>query len=328
LTGFLLESDLDIRRLLEFVKTFDPEEVRNNPSLAILLNYEIEDSPNIELTSLLKQRFDQYAKRLSKLPLSADTRRSYESRVNGFISWLATAGEDYSQFFKSADCRSAAVSRYKQYLRDEKHAPPNTVNAFLVTMDHFCSFLGLEQPKIKREFTPHHKLKTLCSEEQASVLAAADGSKPLPRALLYLLLHTDLRISECYALNADDVMCDKGQLTVKGPKGALDRQISVDSAICDVIQHWLDARALKFLGRDAEPALFVNPQGKRMSEVAMRKIVRKVGERAGLGDNIYPDLLRQTFIANKLTLEREGRECARADRRQRRQIAAGLQQDV
>lgn len=295
-----MESNPDIRRLLQVLKTLSPEEIRSNPQLAPFQNYAFDESPNIELATALKKRFDQYRKSIAKQPFTAHTKHSYESRINTFTGWLATADQDYGDFLTDPACRANAVTAYKEFLLDENLAPPNTVNAALAAIDHFCSLLGLERPGVQREYIPHHKLQALSSAQQAKLTEAADARKPQTAALVYLLLHTDLRISECRAIDLENLDLTEGRIQLVDSKGQPLRRLSINEGTCNRLGLWLDARAKRFADRKIEPAVFLNPQGKRMSEVAMRKIVRKAGQLAGLGDNLYPDMLRQTCLARRL----------------------------
>lgn len=298
-----MNSDLDIRKLIEFAKTLDSETIRSNPNLAILLNLELADCPNLQLATSLKERFDRYRKQTKSTGLSAHTKRSYASRINSFTGWLSTAEEDYSKFFEDIECRSRAALAYKQYLQERCSESPNTVNAFLTTLTHFCAALNLESPAIKHESRRHHRLKRLSSEDQSLVLQLADRSKPQTRAIIYLLLKAGLRGSECWTLNASDYERDQKAIAVLGPNEA--RRILPLDPDCDLVLHeWLVTRKDKV--SKGERAMFVNPQGHRLSEVGLRKLVRTMGQRAGL--EIHPNLLRQTWVANRIVDERERRE--------------------
>ncbi|MBX9770921.1 MAG: tyrosine-type recombinase/integrase [Candidatus Obscuribacterales bacterium] len=299
-----MNSDLDIRKLIEFAKTLDPETIKSNPKLAILLNLESVDCPNLQLAASLKERFDRYRKETKRTGLSAHTKRSYLSRINSFTGWLSTAEDDYSDFFQDIDCRSRAALAYKEHLQDRCSESPNTVNAFLTTLTHFCSVLNLEPPSLKHESRKHHRLRRLSNDDQNSLLQAADQSRPQARAIIYLLLKVGLRGSECWSLNTSDHDKKTKTISIRRP-GETDRIFSLDAKSNQVLQDWLTIRKDKVT--KPQKAIFVNPQGHRLSEVSLRKIVRKVGQKASLGIDIQPTVLRQTCLANRIIEERENR---------------------
>lgn len=49
---------------------------------------------NAHLLESMLGRFEKYQKWLERQPLSDQTRRAYVSRINGFLGFLGTSGED------------------------------------------------------------------------------------------------------------------------------------------------------------------------------------------------------------------------------------------
>jgi hypothetical protein len=89
-----------------------------------------------------------YQAELDRLPLSANTRRAYRSRVANFLAWLVTAGLDELGGDPLADphARDYAVRDYTRHLRVVGKKEPATVNAVLAALDHFYRWRGLGPP--------------------------------------------------------------------------------------------------------------------------------------------------------------------------------------
>ena len=114
---------------------------------------------------------------------------------------------------------------------------------------------------MEREYTPHHKLKALSSVQQAKLVKAGEAAKPQAAALIHLLLHTDLRISECHALNLENLDLTEGRIQLVDAKGQPLRQLSINAETCNKLSIWLEARAKRFADRKIDKALFFKSSG-------------------------------------------------------------------
>jgi site-specific recombinase XerD len=128
--------------------------------------------------------------------------------------------------------------------------------------------------------------------------AAERARRAKDRAVVTLLLYTGIRISECAALDLDDVYAQgrKNRVIVRNGKGGRYREIPLRADACEAVMAWLQERAKKFAGKETDQALFVNQIGGRMSTSALDLIVRKVGEDAGL--QISALVLRHSLLTN------------------------------
>jgi len=74
----------------------------------------------LENQNLLKAslaRFNKYEKWLSRQPVSAQTRRAYLSRVQGFLGYLGVSGEDLAALISNDSEREFVLKEYKLYLK-------------------------------------------------------------------------------------------------------------------------------------------------------------------------------------------------------------------
>jgi len=159
---------------------------------------------------------------------------------------------------------------------------------------------------IARARLHYRQYLALTKEEQRRLLRTAEHTRrPKDRAIVTLMLYTGIRISECAALNLDDVYAQgrKRRVTVRSGKGDKYRVVPLNGTACESLQAWLQERAQKFAGQKTDEAFFLNPQGGRMTTAALDLIVRKVGQEAGL--EISAHILRHTLLTN---LVRQGND--------------------
>ncbi len=253
-------------------------------------------------TALLKASFDRYEKYLSWLkrqPLSDQTRRAYKSRINHFLGFLGSSGEDIRVLVQTDRERAHVLREYKRYLKQELESSPATVNAYLTAIDHFFQFLGAKPGKVTREDLPQEAPRALTKEEQKRFLRAVVGCRrSKDRAVATLLFYTGIRISECAALKEHDVSVvgRKNRVIIRSGKGDRYREIPLNTEAKEALREWISERNEKFDGKKIDEALFLNPQGKELSTASLDLIVRKIGQSCGL--SVSAHVLRHTCLTN------------------------------
>lgn len=260
---------------------------------------------NARLLEASFARFQKYEKWLQRQPLSAQTRRAYRSRINGFLGFLGESGEDLMALVASEQERKFVLQKYKRQLKQEFKLSPASVNANLTALDHFFQFLGTSTTKIAREDLPQEAPRALDKKEQQAFLrSVACCRRNKDRAIGLLLFYSGIRISECAALDVDDVSVigRKNRVLVRDGKGGRFREIPLHSEARDAVKTWMDERTKKFddneksKGKKTSDALFLNPQGQRMSTASIDLIVRKIGNGCGL--DLSAHVLRHTCLTN------------------------------
>lgn len=266
---------------------------------------------NAELLKSLYTQFVQYEAWLGKQKLSEHTKRAYKSRLNHFLVFLATATTDYSNVLHDSRARTRAVEGYKRYLLDDLDASPNSINTTLSSIDHFYKFLGLETTGATREDSQKSTPQALTSEELNRFLYAVQRTASSKQRLLaLLLLRTAIRIGECAALDLDDVSLDQPEptLTIRSQRKYRSRIIGLDESTAAAVREWLTDRASRYHA-SKDRALFLNPQGKRISTAGLDLIVRKLGRQAGV--QLSAEVLRQTCLMSLLLSGKDVRSVAR-----------------
>ncbi len=149
--------------------------------------------------------------------------------------------------------------------------------------------------------------KALDEDEVVSVLHAVTGDDPLAqrdRALLELLYGTGIRISEAVGLDLDDLDLEAGTLRVLG-KGSKERVVPVGRGARSALETYLRVGRLALrtprIRRAADgDAVFLNARGGRLSRQSCWTIVRRAGERGGLGSHLSPHVLRHSCATHML----------------------------
>jgi integrase/recombinase XerD len=209
------------------------------------------------------------------------------------------------------------VTAYVEYLKAAKNEDgrrrfaPASVARMLVAVRSFHRFCLTEgqagtdpSEDVAAPRVPQGIPKALTEDEVDALLAAVAGDDTLPvpvrlrdRAILETLYATGMRISELVGLDLGAVDLEEGYLRAFG-KGSKERVVPVGRTAAEAIEAWLPARA-QFLARGrglsgAVDAVFVNPRGGRLTRQGCWKIVRRYGQRAGLGSRLSPHVLRHS----------------------------------
>ena len=130
------------------------------------------------------------------------------------------------------------------------------------------------------------------SEEKAALQWCRD------KAILELFYSSGLRLAELAQLKLTDLDLSGGLITVLG-KGRKTRVLPVGKMARSAITQWLSIRP-QFVRGQAEPWLFLNLRGTRLSERSIQQRLVHQAERVGLDRRLYPHLLRHSFASHML----------------------------
>lgn len=247
----------------------------------------------------LLEKFEAYKSDLERLPLSAHTRRAYETRLQHFLGFLGSRLDEYPDALGNKHTRDYVARDYKLYLKLTLKSSPQTVNAYLTAIDSFFTFVGLGKVRTDREDLPQLAPQALTLKEQKEFLRAVERCRrPRDRAIATLLLCTGIRISECSDLNDDDVLFTqrKGLLKIRNGKGGAYRKIPLSAPCRAALQDWIDERRSKFPSLDNE-SFFLSNRGTRLSVDSIDHLVRRIAESAKL-ESVSAHTLRHTCLTN------------------------------
>ncbi len=246
----------------------------------------------------LEQTLRAYDIWLDRQPLASNTRNAYRLQVHQYGAYLAQRPAEEDDPLSQAFARDYAVRDYKIYLKTERKVKPTSVNLALAAIDHFYQFLGGDRPKVQREDLPEQSPRALKPEEQTAFLRAVERTPTLrDRAIARLLFYTGIRLSECAALNVDDVRISarKGLVIIRSGKGDTYREVPLNADVREVLRIWLKDRTKRF-PQTSELALFLNLKGRRLSTRVIDLVLRQLGREAKL--ELSAHVLRHTCLTN------------------------------
>lgn len=235
----------------------------------------------------------EYEKRLQEKEFSSHTKRAYVSRNKKFLSYLFEQEGVTNLESQPAEEWPRMISGYREFLKSQQEASLNSINNSLTAIEDLFNSIGIDSGKVDREAWPKTAPKVLTQQEQELFLNATYRAKSSKdKAIVLLLMFTGIKIGECAALDVDDIFitAHTGRITVKDG-----RIVPLNSVARRALIQWLIDRHKKF-GEKADRAVFLNPQGKRISTVGIDLIVRKIGHKAHL--NLSAQVLRDTCLSN------------------------------
>ena len=203
------------------------------------------------------------------------------------------------------------LNKYIQDLRDRKGYRDTTTARKVASIKSFFSFLSensiitedptaaLGSPRVGRTLP-----KFLSEEDVASLLDTAykSGTNEGQRdaVIMELLYATGLRVGELVSLNLQDVDLSEAYIRCLG-KGAKERIVYLHTKALDELRRYLRESRIALLGhRRAEPALFVNHRGERLTRQWVWTILKTYAQKAGINQNITPHTLRHSFATHLL----------------------------
>ena len=137
----------------------------------------------------------------------------------------------------------------------------------------------------------------------------APGLEARDHCITELLYGCGLRIGELVGLDVQAgptargwIDTDSAEAHVLG-KGSKRRSVPVGSKAIDALEAWLDLRrqwASKTPPSPANPALFINPRGGRLTPQHIRVRLKQRSFRAGLSTPVHPHMLRHSFASHVL----------------------------
>jgi site-specific recombinase XerD len=242
----------------------------------------------------LNEKWKQYLASLYAEQLSKNTIRCYQSQVRQFLQFT---DENFGgPEFESIDC-NIILERYCAYLSQSYGNASSSINQSLTAIAHFFRHCGVEAHILTRSKVVRSTLKVLTPAEQERLgqhLAICGSVRD--RAIITLFCNTGIKLSECTALNEDDVSISahRGYVFIKTKRTGLVRRVPLNDEVRSALLSWLIERAGSFTD-NSQKALFLTVDGTRISASGLDFIVRKVGLQAGLV--ISAQLLRNTFLS-------------------------------
>ena len=133
-------------------------------------------------------------------------------------------------------------------------------------------------------------------------MATPPANTPLglrDRAILETLYSAGVRVSELTGLNMADVDLESGMATVRG-KGKRERLALLGPEALAAVKHWLEQRPALSRRAPAQPAVFLNKNGTRLTPRSVGRLLAKHLASAGVDARASPHTIRHSFATHLL----------------------------
>jgi site-specific recombinase XerD len=239
---------------------------------------------------------------------SPNTRHGYRRDLQAFAGWLTQAAGVAMQ----PDLLTLTeVQHYRRHLLDERQASARTFNRHLAAIRAFLRW-ALETGHIEQDplrglaaesearLSPHwlerRDVAALERTAERAVRSARTWREQMravrDQAILTLLLHTGLRLSELSGLEVGDVRLRDGSGTL-AVRHRRQRLLPLNPAARQALVDWLEIRP-----RTGMAALLVEHGGRRLSTRTVQARLATLGRAAGV--RVSAHTLRHTFARNLL----------------------------
>ena len=129
---------------------------------------------------------------------------------------------------------------------------------------------------------------TLEPEEVQNLLKQPNKRSPTGlrnKAIMSLMLHCGLRLSEIVNLKPGNINLTKGKLRVESGKGKKDRDLAIPDYLTDLLDTWRSIRPKSNF-------FFSTLKGKKLSDRYIQQMVKRYADKAGIEKKISPHTLR------------------------------------
>ena len=244
---------------------------------------------------LFKLALEKFIENMVIIERSKATIGKYSQDLRTFQKYLEQIhnGAVYLEDIKVGDIES-----FLGMLKEEKNYSPVSRSRHLYTIRAFYKYaykkemvdrdisLSLDTIKLPKKERDH------LTEEEAVKLVETIRS-PIVKLVVFFLLNTGLRISECLNLMIQDVNLDTKVIHVRMGKGAKDRSVPINEKLhrelVDYIENWRDA--------GSSDKFFATNKTGSLSGVYVNATIREAVDKLGWKKHVSCHVLRHTFAS-------------------------------
>jgi integrase/recombinase XerD len=239
--------------------------------------------------------------------LAQNTILAYGRDLKRFADFLGKRQKTQIESVNREDIVDFLASLYKEKLDSR------SVARYLVSLRGLYKFAmmeelvttdpteNLESPKVRSSLPTYLRVEEIDKLLQAPDLGTPSGLRD--RAMLEVLYSTGLRVSELLNLRIADIDMRMGCVRCIG-KGDKERLVPIGRKAIEAVEQYLAHARSKFARPSSPPphnqVLFLTRLGKRLSRVAIWKILHDYGIRLGLRGRLTPHKLRHSFATHLL----------------------------
>jgi integrase/recombinase XerC len=233
---------------------------------------------------------------------SPHTRRCYQDDLEGFCRYL---DENQAQGTDPTLVDSSRLRRYSAWLSSQGYAA-TTIARRLASLRSFFRYLrrqgavnadpvaGVRNPKQPRRLPRLLRVDEVIRLLDGICVETLHGVRD--RAMFETLYGGGLRVSELVGLNLADLDFETDLVRVRG-KGRRERLSPIGRMAMGWVGRYLPLRQPR---REAEPALFLNRYGTRLTSRSVGRLLENHLVGAGLVSNASPHTLRHSFATHLL----------------------------
>ena len=220
---------------------------------------------------------EQFEHSLAMRDLSANTLKAYIRDLRLFAKWFESTNRDR---FTPPAITPIDLREYKSYLLTVQEAKPATINRKLSSISAFCRW-SVEQGLIDTDPSQHISQvsevtlapKWLTKKEQYALIRSAQKENNARNlALIMVLLHAGLRVSEVSDLRLYDVKISerKGSITVRRGKGTKYRVVPLNADVRAALSAYLNESP-----QVDHDYVFVGKRGEKLKPWGIKYLVGK-----------------------------------------------------
>ena len=222
------------------------------------------------------------------------TRSTYARSLRSWAAWCAAHDVDL------LSVERAHVERWMRELEDQGRAPSTRIGHLAALSGFYAE--ALDQGAVTRNPAARVRRPTVSQDsprlgldrDQARrLLRAAERASVRDHALVCLLLHCGLRVSEAISLTLGDLGTVRGHRTVAVVrKGGARRTLPLPAPAACAVELLVEETER----RDPVCPLFVDAAGNVLDRFDAVRVVRRLARAAGIPGPVSPHSLRHTFV--------------------------------
>jgi len=248
----------------------------------------------------LMKDYERYLRERGRARLTITT---YLQVIRDFANWFEQTNGDT---FHPDKVTPLDMQDYRAMLDANLKQAPETVNKKIAALKAFWRFAiekgytNINPTEVLRRKPSNAKQlapKWLDRKAQSRLLheiKKEPNEKKRARnyAIVQLMLSCGLRVDEVVNLHVTDFDPNRQTITVHAGKGGKFRILPLQDAVAEALKKWLELR-----GQNESPHMFLSTWNRPITKRTIQAMVRKYGERAGIGP-VHCHQLRHSFCKN------------------------------
>lgn len=261
-TGVAYARDLKV--FFEYLADFSP----------ILKNQSVKDIPLEFLENLTFRDINEYQKFLDEKHPEYTNEKGYSNSKTGIARKMcALRGFFHYECTHEEMKHDPTVGAIKQATKDDDHVIIRMTNEEVKNYLHLIRYSNVK------------------SEHQRKLL---QHTQRRDYAILFLLLNTGIRVSECVALDLNDLnFIENSMIVVR--KGKKEHILYFDDNVKESLIDYIEHERPTYVSDEKEPALFLSTQKKRMAVRSIQEMVKKYANEIITNKKITPHKMRSTY---------------------------------